>query len=337
MPTTIVPFDETNRRAPEAGRIRIGKKVAMSGGKDRPGKLDTFRFTSPHLELITKLANIYGGDVEPWNEPKARIKNQWQVTTTSNRIRVYLPPDGISQHYEKWTGGGCERRCDGETVQTTHTVGDQIVIDESPCICMAKGLEECKPHTRLTVILPEIPFYGTWRLDSQGKNARDELPGMYDFIVQLQQQQSMSVAMLTVESRTEVRDGKTRNFVVPGLAVEQSPLEILAGQADVRSISARGEQSAVGATTDRALPRPPSVDEDGVIEGEIVDPDEMELRGKLIADAKQFGLDVDQFVNSAMASDHAQQYHDDIAAGKVEPIGFTTLGKIRWRQLGGAT
>jgi hypothetical protein len=328
MPQTVVPLSDLNRRAPEAGRIRMGRKVKTSSGKEAPAKTDAFRFTSPHANLIQQLASIYGGDVEPWNEPKSRVKHQWQVLTTSTKIHVYLPADGISQHYEKWSGGGCERRCDGVTVQTTHTVGEAVVVDESPCICMAKGIEECKPHTRLTVILPELPFYGTWRLDSQGRNARDELPGMYDLIVSLQAQQSMTTAMLSMEQRSEVRNGKTRHFVVPVLTVEQSPLEILAGHADVHQISARGDVPALESPHPTPT-RPTNVDDDGVIIAEVVGGIEDQLR----ADAIHFGLDPELFVAAVMATGNEERMHADMIAALVEPTGFTATGKVRWKQL----
>ena len=41
-----MPIITVQRRLAEQGRIRLGQKVATSGGRTRPDKLDRFRFTS---------------------------------------------------------------------------------------------------------------------------------------------------------------------------------------------------------------------------------------------------------------------------------------------------
>lgn len=54
---TITPLSNIDRRAPEAGRIRIGIKSGRA-----MKSIDTFRFTSPHQDVIEQLADMYGGD-----------------------------------------------------------------------------------------------------------------------------------------------------------------------------------------------------------------------------------------------------------------------------------
>ena len=49
------------RRLHEAGRIRLGEKVAMGAGKSLPSRLDSFRFTSQNEGAIKAIAAIYGG------------------------------------------------------------------------------------------------------------------------------------------------------------------------------------------------------------------------------------------------------------------------------------
>ena len=94
-------------RTPEHGRIRLGVKTERA-----MKSLDTFRFTSPDKEAIQQIADAYGGDVKSWTPPKSK-QEQWEVITTSSEIRVFLPPNSIDVWYEQWSGGGCQRRCDG--------------------------------------------------------------------------------------------------------------------------------------------------------------------------------------------------------------------------------
>ncbi|MDQ5975861.1 MAG: hypothetical protein QG661_3070, partial [Actinomycetota bacterium] len=149
MARTPVPLTQLDRRPPEAGRIRMGEKT------DRAMRsLDTFRFTSPDQALIQAIAALYGGTVRPWNEPRAKVKQQWQVTITAQEIDVYMPQDGLSIWYEMWAGGGCQRRCDGVECQVPMETGPgQHELVMTPCICDARQLMECKPYTRLSVII----------------------------------------------------------------------------------------------------------------------------------------------------------------------------------------
>ena len=84
--------------------------------------------------------------------------------------------------------------------------------------------------TRLNVILPDVRFGGTWRIESKGWNASRELPAMINLIYSMQQQ-GMTVARLGLEKRKKISGGKTRNFVVPKLSVDSTPLEIMEGDA----------------------------------------------------------------------------------------------------------
>lgn len=233
--TTVVPLNSIDRRAPEAGRIRIGVKTGRA-----MKSIDTFRFTSPYQDIIEQLAARYGGQAQPWTDERARIRDQWEVITPVNEIPVYLPANGLSVNYEKWSGGGCERRCDGEQCEIVQMQGDNAVPVATPCICVAKSARECQPYTRLNVVLPELPFRGTWRLETKGWNALHELPGMWEMIRSLDESGRMVQAYLGVEKRSDKAAGKTRHYVVPKLTVGQSPQELQSG---VGSVTAIGEST----------------------------------------------------------------------------------------------
>src|SRR5688572_22362285 len=225
---------ELNGQLTQAGRIRAGKKVT-SGGRTRPEKLRNFRFTSSDRGSIEQVSKLYGGTVQPWNDPMA-APNQWEVITEADEISVALPQDPLSDTvYELWSGGGCQRRCDGETV--TLAVGggpDGSEPVERSCLCAERGELECKLTTRLSVILPEIRFLGLWRLDTKGINAAKELPGMVAGIQALQTQPGFVRAVLRLEQRVSRRPGhKPSRFVVPTLGLDNSPEEIVAGAAQL--------------------------------------------------------------------------------------------------------
>ena len=235
MSREIVPLGNS-RRIPEHGRIRLGVKTAKA-----MKSIDTFRFTSMDREALESIASIYGGSVQSWTPQRSKI-SQWEVLTTVDDIRVFLPPDSVSVWYEEWSGGGLQKRCDGIDMQIPVNTPDGSDIDIQPCKCDAMNKASgramtCQPYTRLRVILPEIPFGGVWRLESKGWNAFHELPGMAEMLEGLQAENVIEGRLL-LEKRKKTSSGQTRNFVVPRLVIGSSPLEILSGSANITTLSA---------------------------------------------------------------------------------------------------
>ena len=250
-----MPIIELQARMYERGRIRIGQKVATSNGRSRPEKLDRFRFTSAARENLEPIAKAYGGTVQPWTPDDGR--SQWEVVTDSARLPILVPPNAVSQWLELWSGGGCQRRCDG--------VRD--VISDSPCLCDPDPEKrQCKPTTRLNVILRDMPGIGVWRLESHGWNAAVELPGLAEFVMRAD---GMVPAFLTLEERVTKRDGKTNRFMVPGIDVEVTPSQLLAGQGSpTPAIGARSPAAIEGGPRDWTS-APPTLAEDYIAEAEM--------------------------------------------------------------------
>lgn len=330
---SITPINEIARRMPEAGRIRIG----MKSGRAMKA-IDTFRLTSPHRDVIEQASTLYGGTPAAWHDPRARVKDQWEVITTTATLPVTVVPNGLSQWYEMWPGPA--RRCDGVTAQVPEARGDDYELVDTPCICRAKNVLECQTYTRVTLLLPELPFRGTWRLETKGWNAAQELPGVYEMIEAFAQQGRMLNAELVLDQRSTVTPtGRKRNFVVPTLTLTDTVHEIAAGNADVRvSISAAGEPLAIEA------PEVEVIDTD-IVEAEIISDAEMAVRASLVSDATQFGLDPDRFVAAVYAQlgadgalDDAQierlvKLHRRIMNEEIEPTGFGQDGRLTWRKL----
>ena len=217
---------DLQRRLAEIGRIRIGVQIATSGGRTRPAKLDTFRLTSADRLRIDQAAHRYGGNPQTWDAPAGK---QWQVTTTADVLDVIVPPSDMafSQHYELWAAGGCQRRCDGRSE----------TISEGDCLCDPEQ-RECAIHSRLSVLLRDLPGLGVWRIDTSGYYAAVELQGAVEVIQMAAVRGQMLPARLRLEQRVVKRvgpDGKplTRRFAVPVLDVEITPGQLVAGTAIV--------------------------------------------------------------------------------------------------------
>lgn len=324
MTRAMIPIKDLNRRAPEAGRIRLGARTAKA-----MKALDKFRFTSPHKDALDQLAEMYGGSVVPWNDPSARVKNQYELLSDSATIEVFLPQGGLSVWYEKWTGGGAERRCDGEVCE----VAGRDEMMEVPCICHAKGTADCRPYTRLAVVLPGVDFYGTWRLESKGWNAAQELPGMYDMISDLAASGRMVRAYLHLEQRKSVANGKTKNFVTPTLSVASTPDELLAGSGTARpQLSA----PAAPALNPAAEPELDTFDIDAdVIDAEVVEDEMMILESRCRDLADAHNIDAQAFVDAVWSDTSANPIKiramlKRATDGKITPKAITPQGSVQW-------
>ena len=203
------PIIDIQRALAEVGRIRMGDQVPLKG-KDgtRPRVLDCWRFTTPDRARADQVAELYGGEVKPWNEREGF----WEIYSTSSELPIALLPGySVTQWYELWSGGGCKRRCDGQT---------EMLSDE-PCLCDPED-RDCDPHTRLNVLLPEVRGLGHWLLTTSGWNAAKELPGIIDTLRSISVAGEIVQARIRIDKRTEIKEGQTRHFNVPVIDVDVS-------------------------------------------------------------------------------------------------------------------
>ena len=220
------------RQARELGRLRTG----TFDGR-RPVRSDTWVISSHSEEYVDAAAAVWGGKPEKW-QPQGNGAEQYRVITTSKVIDAILPPgDPLSQAYEMWNRGGCQRRCDGITE----------LLSDNPCVCRAKFGEDfheekagtvCNMTTRLNVMLPAMPDIGVWRAETHSFYAANELAGHVDTIRGLVGQQTMVPVRLRIEQRTRVSGGQTKHF--PVIALE------------LRGVTA-GQVLAVGGGSDGGL------------------------------------------------------------------------------------
>ncbi len=219
------------RQARELGRLRSGYTLTEAG-KTRPVKSGTWILTSPNEDYVQAGAALFGGEVERW-QPLGAGAPQWRVITATDAIDAILPPgDPLSQNYERWSKGGADRRCSGETE----------MLSDSPCLCLAqfgpdfhkqKKGTVCAATTRLSLILPAMPDIGVWRVETHGFYAANELSATVDVIRAALGQQIMVPVQARIEPRTRVAEGKTKQFPVITLALRGATAgQVLSGTAD---------------------------------------------------------------------------------------------------------
>ena len=215
-----MPIIDDQRRLAEVGRIRLGRQLQTRSGKKYPAALDAFRLTSRDRSRIEDAAKLYGGTMTKWDESPSGIP-EWEVYTEADRLPVIVPPSAMafSQNYELWSGGGCQRRCDGVTEY----------ISEQPCLCDPEN-RQCEPHTRLSVMLRDLKGLGVWRVDTTGYYAKLELKGQVETIEFFAGRGMMLPAILRLDQRSIKRPNEPlKRFVVPVLDVDVSPGELLMG------------------------------------------------------------------------------------------------------------
>jgi len=249
------------RQLAEQGRLRLGYTVPATAkdGKPttRPVRSETWIVTSHSREHIEHAATLWGGQAEEW-EPMGNGAKQWRVITQANAIPAILPTgDPLTQAYEQWSKGGCQRRCDGVTEE----------LSGSPCICLAQHSDQwyelsarqvCVSKSRLKVLLPDMPGLGSWRMETGSFYATDEIAGMVDTIRGAIGESLLVPVTLRIEPRTRVAGGQTKQFVVPVVELRGVTAgALLSGQAiEMRQLTTGNPESATPLAVQAAQTEP---------------------------------------------------------------------------------
>lgn len=321
MPGDVTPISQLGRRMPTAGRLRAGRK----GDRGQPEKLNRWRATSHDEQAIRQIAARYGGEPQQWNDPKV-AEGQWEVLTEAAELPIVLPPDplGGTPIYEMWSGGGCQRRCDGVTCETTQQGPDGAEPAEVDCICAREGALACQPKTRLSVILPEVRFAGVWRIDTSSWNAARELPGMVDMVQALQAQAGgLSRGVVALEERKSVSGGQTRRFMVPVVRNTHSPDEIASGEASLGALHSGREHPAERPALGAGYAD--DVNDDGMGFRDAVDVVDLAPLETVIAQAKEAGIDVDETAAREHAA-HSVEHRDAVVSRLFDSVAASDEG-----------
>lgn len=226
MSNAVMPISGLARRIPIVAKLRSG---VVKG--NRPTSLNTWRITTSSRPFAEAFASRYGGTVTPMNND--RSPHDWEVTSDTNEVAIALIDDGYSIAYELWAGSGCQRRCDGVTAEVIQTTGpDNVEYVPGPCICDRKGVLECSLKSRLTLILPDLPFSGGVVYESGSKNFAEEAQGMLRLVQQLQAQ-GVQRGVLRLEQR---KSSGNRKYTIAVVGVSESLEALASGQTGVGSL-----------------------------------------------------------------------------------------------------
>jgi hypothetical protein len=223
----VSPVIDVQRRYRELGRLRLGRKRRTDTGQLVPQRLATWRLTSPDRRLLNAAADVWGGEVGEWTDAPTE-GDQWELITEANELQVYVPPQDLDagQWFELWTRGGVQRRCNGSVE----------LISGQACLCDPAD-RACTLTTHLAVVLPQLPDVGVWRVRTSSWNAAAELPSSLALLQRIHEAGALPIALLGIEARTKVREGKTTHFTVPVLrypdtiaAAEAAGIPVLSGR-----------------------------------------------------------------------------------------------------------
>jgi|GEM_PF-2023447 hypothetical protein len=244
---------DLQRRSQQIGRLRMGEKVGTGkfdkdgNEKMRPSRRDTWRLTTASRFEAEAIAARFGGEVRHW-------EREFEVATDATEIPVIVPPrdEVISQWYEMWNKGGAVRRCDSQRDQ----------ISNSPCLCphaknpsnadeVAEAAlkraelsktnppQACKLVTRISVMIPDLPGLGVFRLDTGSYYAGVEIGDSAALMQYARDHKVMLPAMLRIEQRKRVAGGMTKNFPVPVLEVIPTFRELTSGALERAGVAAQ--------------------------------------------------------------------------------------------------
>lgn len=300
---------DLQRKGQQIGRLRIGEQVAVikdgrDTGKTRPAKRETFRLTTASRHTADAAAEFFGSEARPWN-------GQWDVDTKCAEISVMVPPRDavISQWYEMWNAGGCVRRCDSQREQ----------IAAGPCLCphaadpddaeeaaraalrraeMAKANppQACHLITRVSVMIPDLPGLGVFRLDTKSYYAAAEIADTAALMQAARDRGVFLPAILRIEQRQRVAGGQTKKYPVPVLEVLSTFRQIVGGQLEAGGVASQlppapgGQRRAITSAPAAAAPKPSGRSEQQIADEAATCLGRTHMR-RLIAEAKANGVE----------------------------------------------
>lgn len=210
---------DLQKRIRQIGTLRLGEQAETRDGKKYPRSRETWRITCTTEEIAKAISLNFGGSVKTWEHER----EPFLVDTETDRLPIaVVPGHAYSGWYELWSGGGCQRRCDGYEEQLT---GEE-------CLCDPEA-RTCKPMTRLSVVLRGIDALGLFRLNTGGWYAATELAGAIEFLESATAAGQVLPGTLRIEERRQIRDGQTKRFKVPVLDVPFGIDRILTGQSSL--------------------------------------------------------------------------------------------------------
>lgn len=222
-------------RMRQIGSIRMGYSEPGRNGGKQPKRSKTWRLTSPDKHPLEVMKSLFGGTIIDF--PQGRV-DKFCLVTDVTELPVAVTATEETQWMEHWQEGKCVLRCDGCTIVGPRTSPQR----GKPCLCRRKyPVEEdrieaakkqlaCAIQTRVSMMIPDAPDLGLWRLDTKGFYAATELPLTLRFLrFCLARGMAKIDCTLAIEQR---KNGEGQPFPVPVIRVSQSVRELEAMRID---------------------------------------------------------------------------------------------------------
>ena len=244
-------------RNSEVGAIRCGDQIISKNGKPVAHKLPNFRLTGHSRKELQEAADLWGGEVTPWNTDG--WGKQFQVYTQVNELPMCLPPGDlvIRQDMELYAGGGLQRRCDGRTMSrprpgpcqcpqpddcpwpdAPESMKADWAIQRRKELAAQRNPEGCKPLTRISMSLPDIgDALGVWVLRTRSEQAAAEIMTKMMMMEQARARGVFLSARVAMEQRQDMLGGVLRQYPVPVIRLDDSLRALAEGTAGARSLA----------------------------------------------------------------------------------------------------
>jgi hypothetical protein len=140
------------------GSVRTGR---LDERTNRPYSLDTLRFTADHMDIVTKIAELYGGTPGEWSTTKS---DRYEVITEAAAVNFELRTFDVE--FILWGQRQPIRVCDGRTQKDDGSTACECPSDYWDHRAAASEGKACKPNVKSSLVLADAPDLGVFRFQS---------------------------------------------------------------------------------------------------------------------------------------------------------------------------
>ncbi|MER7922148.1 hypothetical protein ABTY96_03255 [Streptomyces sp. NPDC096057] len=206
------------------GRFRSGRLV-KNGTRDEPESLNEWRVTTGDPTVAAKIAELFGGEVEPWETDK---EDNLQILTDAKSVQIVIEPDGVDASFKQFIPGtGMVHHCDGFKYLSPDE--DKGEVCRCPSLMAERKLRATqgrgpKPSVDVLFRLADAPDQGKFRFNSGSWKLVDALGPLFADLDKHGNAESAVRASLTIKNVSYVpkkgpRAGQQISYNVPEIKI----------------------------------------------------------------------------------------------------------------------
>ena len=238
------------RRLPRLGKIRLGEKKQNASGKEYPSKLDHFNFKDApgvaevygdackELDILIPVEDrdvFFSQNLEAWRQ--SALFCRCSDGDTAVRVRV-----GTSDGKNSKLPSGTVMDPDGEAFIKEQGLDCEVgSMFDMPCPgpeCTFSIKKMCKKVTRLFVMLPKVPRFGCYEIDSGSVNGLISINSYVESIRSTAGRVSMIPLKLQLVPKDVTVDGKKTMIFHMQMVYEGSIGNLMAYRRDLKLLPA---------------------------------------------------------------------------------------------------